>query len=124
MKKRDLLSRLVTPTGTKGCASATGTKEELLSRTGVPGWETGTTGVSQPGQINVFVVVVPLTFACGVNFFSSMLVSRFEKILHDDPLHSIINWTCWFQTEAERRRKGLASHSFCFSLSIKDRIQG
>ena len=29
----------------------------LLSRTGVPGWETGTTGVSQPEQINVFVVV-------------------------------------------------------------------
>ena len=29
----------------------------LLSRTGVPGWETGTTGVSQLGQINVFVVV-------------------------------------------------------------------
>ena len=29
----------------------------LLSRTGVPSWETGTTGVSQPGQINVFVVV-------------------------------------------------------------------
>ena len=29
----------------------------LLSRTGVPGWETGTTAVSQPGQINVFVVV-------------------------------------------------------------------
>jgi len=28
-----------------------------LSRTGVPGWETGTTAVSQPGQINVFVVV-------------------------------------------------------------------
>ena len=27
------------------------------SRTGVPGWETGTTAVSQPGQINVFVVV-------------------------------------------------------------------
>ena len=35
--------------GTKG--------HPLLSRTGVPGWETGTTGVSQPGQINVFVVV-------------------------------------------------------------------
>ena len=31
----------------------------LLSRTGVSGWETGTTGVSQPGQINVFVVVFP-----------------------------------------------------------------
>jgi len=30
-----------------------------LSRTGVPGWETGTTAVSQPGQINVFVVVDP-----------------------------------------------------------------
>src|SRR6185437_2201397 len=43
-----LLSRLVTP-GTKG--------HPLLSRTGVPGWETGTTAVSQPGQINVFVVV-------------------------------------------------------------------
>ena len=35
--------------GTKG--------HPLLSRTGVPGWETGTTGVSQPEQINVFVVV-------------------------------------------------------------------
>ena len=32
MKKRDLLSRLVTPTGTN------------LFRTGVPDWETGTTG--------------------------------------------------------------------------------
>ena len=30
----------------------------LLSRTGVPGWETGTTGVSQSGQINIFVVVI------------------------------------------------------------------
>ena len=36
--------------GTKG--------HPLLSRTGVPGWETGTTAVSQPGQINVFVVVL------------------------------------------------------------------
>ena len=45
-----LLSRLVLPTGTKG--------HPLLSRTGVPCWETGTTAVSQPGQINVFVVVV------------------------------------------------------------------
>ena len=35
--------------GTKG--------HPLLSRTGVPGWETRTTAVSQPGQINVFVVV-------------------------------------------------------------------
>ena len=35
--------------GTKG--------HPLLSLTGVPGWETGTTGISQPGQINVFVVV-------------------------------------------------------------------
>ena len=56
-----LLSRLVLPTGTKG---------PLLSRlpdpgqngtpfwtTGVSGWETGTTGVSQPKQINGFVVV-------------------------------------------------------------------
>ena len=36
--------------GTKG--------HPLLSRTGVLGWETGTTAVSQPGQINVFVVVI------------------------------------------------------------------
>ena len=82
-KKRDILSRLVT--GTKGCASHValaalfvpvgvtnqgkrssfvpvarpGTKgHPLLSRTGVLGWETGTTAVSQPGQINVFVVVI------------------------------------------------------------------
>ena len=48
-KKRDLLSRLPHP-GQKGTP--------LLSRTGVPGWETGTTAVSQPGQINVFVVVL------------------------------------------------------------------
>ena len=81
----DHLSRLVTPTGTKRCArhvalaapfvpvgvtnrdkrvlfvpvARPGTKEHplLLSRTGVSGWETGTTAVSQPGQINVFVVV-------------------------------------------------------------------
>ena len=49
----DLLSRLVTPPvagpGTKG--------PSLLSRPGVPGWETGTTRVSQPGQISVSVVV-------------------------------------------------------------------
>ena len=32
----------------------------FLSRTGVPSWETGTTGVSQPGQINIFVVVTLL----------------------------------------------------------------
>ena len=84
-KKRDLLSRLVTPTGTKGCASHVGAgctfcpgwcyqpgqkvlfcpgcqtrdkRAPLLSRTGVLGWETGTTAVSQPGQINVFVVVI------------------------------------------------------------------
>ena len=70
MKKRDFLSWLVTPTGIKGCASHVGAgctfcpgcqtrdkRAPLLSRTGVPGWETGTTAVSQPGQINVFVVV-------------------------------------------------------------------
>ena len=35
-----------------------GTKRHpLLSRPGVPGWETGTTEVSQPGQISVSVVV-------------------------------------------------------------------
>ena len=59
----DLLSRLVTPTETKGCARHValrpGTKgHPLLSRPGVPGWETGTTEVSQPGEISVSVVVV------------------------------------------------------------------
>ena len=83
----DLLFRLVTPTGTKECARhvalatpfvpvgvtnrnkiPTGTKDcsgcqtrdkraPLLSRPGVPSWKTGTTGVFQPGQISVSVVV-------------------------------------------------------------------
>ena len=60
-----LLSRLVLPTGTKENFTTSfvpvarlGTKgHPLLSRTGVPGWETGTKKVSQPGQIKVFVVV-------------------------------------------------------------------
>ena len=41
---------LVARPGTKGFL--------LLSRHGVPGWETGTKKVSQPGQIKVFVVVI------------------------------------------------------------------
>ena len=38
----------------------------LLSRHGVPGWETGTKKVSQPGQIKVFVVVFlpPPPYTC------------------------------------------------------------
>jgi hypothetical protein len=48
MKKKRPFVPVARP-GTKG--------HPLLSRTGVPGWETGTTAVSQPGQINVFVVV-------------------------------------------------------------------
>ena len=35
-----------------------GQKGALLSRLGGPGWETGTKGVSQPGQIPRSVVVV------------------------------------------------------------------
>ena len=49
MKKKRHFVPVARP-GTKG--------HPLLSRTGVPGWETGTTAVSQPGQINVFVVVL------------------------------------------------------------------
>jgi len=30
----------------------------LLSQPGVPGWETGTTRIFQPGQISVSIVVV------------------------------------------------------------------
>ena len=56
-----LLSWLVTPTGTKGSLLSRlpdpGQKDPLLSRPGVPGWETGTTRVSQSGQISVSVVV-------------------------------------------------------------------
>src|SRR6185295_16173228 len=48
MKKKRHFVPVARP-GTKG--------HPLLSWTGVPGWETGTTAVSQPGQINVFVVV-------------------------------------------------------------------
>ena len=44
---RTLLSRLPDP----------GQKDPLLSRPGVPGWETGITRVSQPGQISLSVVV-------------------------------------------------------------------
>jgi len=65
--KRTLLSRLVIPTGTKGAASTmwlahpfvpVGVTNRdkmmlfvLLSWSGGSGWETGITGVSQPGQI-------------------------------------------------------------------------
>ena len=49
MKKKRHFVPVARP-GTKG--------HPLLSRTDVPGWETGTTAVSQPGQINVFVVVI------------------------------------------------------------------
>ena len=36
-------------------------------------------------------IYVPLTFVCGVNFFYfifMLVVSRFEKLLHDDPLYA------------------------------------
>jgi len=36
----------------------------LLSWPGVPGWETGTTRVSQPGQISVSVVVYDVLDTC------------------------------------------------------------
>ena len=47
--KRVLFVPVARP-GTKG--------HPLLSRPGVPGWETRTTEVSQPGQISVSVVVL------------------------------------------------------------------
>jgi len=95
-EKKDILSRLVTPTGTKG-APATwhwqpltnrdkrvpfvpvarpGTKgSSLLSRPGVLGWETGTKRVSQSGQISVSVVVTCPFFHTGLQWLmnSSML---------------------------------------------------
>jgi len=49
--KRVLFIPVARP-GTKG--------HPLLSRPGVPGWETGTIGVFQPGQINVSVVVIKI----------------------------------------------------------------
>ena len=64
-KKGDLLAAPFVPVGItnrdKRSSSVPvarpGTKAPLLSRPGVPGWETGTTRVSQPEQINVSVVV-------------------------------------------------------------------
>ena len=50
---------------------------------GSPGWETGTTGVSQPGQISVFVVVIgpPLkNQGIATNHFCSS-VSSYETLL-------------------------------------------
>ena len=64
MKKKRPFVPVATP-GTKG--------HRLLSRTGVPGWETGTIAVSQPGQINVFVVVVPVLQGLG---HALLLVAR------------------------------------------------
>ena len=66
-KKKRPFVPVATP-GTKG--------HPLLSRTGVPGWETGTTAVSQPGQINIFVVVV----ICKEELFDS-----FTKVHYDLP---------------------------------------
>ena len=39
-------------------------KKALLSRPSVSGWETGTTEVSQPGQINISVVVLHTSVLC------------------------------------------------------------
>ena len=76
MKKKDLLSRLVTPTGTKGWASHVGAgctfcpgcqtrdkRAPLLSRTGVPGWETGTTGGFPTGPNQRFCSSVQYSYA-------------------------------------------------------------
>ena len=67
-----------------------GTKRHpLLSRTGVPGWETETTGVSQPGQINVFVVVVHVCFAL-------RSLDRW-RMLYDYPIQNGGYWSEQFQ---------------------------
>jgi len=47
----------------------------LLSRHGVPGWETGTKKVSQPGQIKVFVVVIVIKY----DFSFTFLYGAFER---------------------------------------------
>ena len=47
----------------------------LLSRHGVPGWETGTKKVSQPGQIKVFVVVIVIKY----DFSFTFLHGAFER---------------------------------------------
>ena len=49
MKKKGPFVPVARP-GTKG--------HPLLSQSGVPGWETETTEVSQPGQISISVVVI------------------------------------------------------------------
>ena len=66
MKKKRPFVPVATP-GTKG--------HPLLSRTGVPGQETGKTAVSQPGQINVFVVVgrtISTVAQCRTSYLSAI----------------------------------------------------
>ena len=59
-----------------------GTKEFLfLSRHGVPGWETGTKKVSQPGQIKVFVVVGLVSFLC----------TRYPSLTPDQALQRLLD---------------------------------
>ena len=75
--KRSSFVPVATP-GTKG--------HPLLSRIGVPGWETGTTAVSQPGQINVFVVVNSTYLGClGVGRGSLAWACWGEQISSTDP---------------------------------------
>ena len=60
----DILSRLVLPTGTKGCFLSRLPDPGQKGRPGVPGWETGTTRVFQPGQIRVSVAVIVRRISC------------------------------------------------------------
>ena len=62
-------------------------RPRLLSRPGVPGFQTGTTGVYQPGQISVSVVVIVVRAAIGAR--GQALSKKWESI-HQDPIDFLV----------------------------------
>ena len=110
------MSRLVTPTGTKGCASHValaapfvpvarpGTKgPPLLSWPGVPGWEIGIIRISQLEQISVSVVVLAFldiiartprpAISCGTSFSKLLWIPSVQQAT--TPLVNTV-LTCYF----------------------------
>ena len=73
---------------------------DLLSRTGVLGWEIGTTGVSQPGQINIFVVVVILGFGPDMDSSCPYCRDQYQRT----------SCICWRQPQARTLNRVACSH--------------
>ena len=59
------------------------TRDKRASRPGVPGWETGTTEISQPGQISVSIVVIePVLWNMDVLFALIVLVHPMQRMFN------------------------------------------